>query len=187
MIVAALVLGWVVFVKQEPSVPVKPQVNNNNQNNEDDEVINSNNDSEIDISNWENDNVLLGSFSDILPLKANLENCPDLFPILAVVAAFANGVSHFTGVDHLRHKESDRLAVVAKNLSRMGIKVKTGESEFVICGGTPGAAYVETANDHRISMAFQVAGLAATGVEVDDKDCISKSFPDFDKVIEMFK
>ena len=63
VVVAALVLGWVVFVKQEPSVPVKPQVNNN-QNNEDDEVINDNNDSEIDISDWENGNVLEVSTSD---------------------------------------------------------------------------------------------------------------------------
>ena len=52
VVVAGLVLGWVVFMKQEPSVSVKPPVNNNNQNNEDDEVINDNNDSEIDASNW---------------------------------------------------------------------------------------------------------------------------------------
>lgn len=136
---------------------------------------------------WENQNVIFVSFSDILPLDVNLADCPDLFPMLAVLAAFADGVSHFTGVDHLRHKESDRLAVVAKNLGAMGIKVTSGESEFVINGGAPRAAYVETANDHRISMAFQVAGLVVRGVEVDDMNCVSKSFPEFDKMIGMFK
>lgn len=116
------------------------------------------------------------------PLKgvaADLADMPDLVPTLAVLAAFAAGDTVITGVAHLRHKESDRLAAVAAELNKLGIEARETEDGLVIRGGTPHGAVIHTYNDHRIAMSFAVAGLKAHGMSITDPDCVAKSFPDF--------
>ena len=88
---------------------------------------------------------------------------PDLVPTLAVVAAFAQGETVITGVAHLRHKESDRLAAVATELQKMGIAARETADGLVIPGGTPHGAVIDTYQDHRLAMSFAVAGLKAPG------------------------
>jgi 3-phosphoshikimate 1-carboxyvinyltransferase len=104
---------------------------------------------------------------------------PDLVPTLAVLAAFAQGDTVITGVAHLRHKESDRLAAVAAELAKMGVEVRETADGLVIRGGDPKGAVIHTYNDHRLAMSFAVAGLKAAGVVITDPDCVAKSFPDF--------
>jgi 3-phosphoshikimate 1-carboxyvinyltransferase len=104
---------------------------------------------------------------------------PDLVPTLAVVAAFAQGETVITGVAHLRHKESDRLAAVATELTKMGIKAQETADGLIITGGQPQAAAIDTYQDHRIAMSFAVAGLKTPGIIIKDPDCVAKSFPDF--------
>jgi 3-phosphoshikimate 1-carboxyvinyltransferase len=104
---------------------------------------------------------------------------PDLVPTLAVLAAFAAGDTVITGVAHLRHKESDRLAAVAAELAKMGIEVRETADGLVIRGGAPQGALIHTYNDHRIAMSFAVAGLRIPGVAIEDPDCVAKSFPEF--------
>jgi len=104
---------------------------------------------------------------------------PDLVPTLAVLAAFAQGDTVITGVAHLRHKESDRLAAVAAELQKMGVEARETADGLVIRGGVPRGAVIQTYNDHRIAMSFAVAGLKAPGVAITDPDCVAKSFPDF--------
>jgi 3-phosphoshikimate 1-carboxyvinyltransferase len=107
-------------------------------------------------------------------------HCPDLVPTLAVLALFADGPCRVRGVPHLRFKESDRLAVLAENLNRLG-RAAAVEGDSLRIDGGEGAlrpATIRTASDHRIAMAFAVAGLR-TGLEVDDADCVSKSYPGF--------
>jgi 3-phosphoshikimate 1-carboxyvinyltransferase len=105
----------------------------------------------------------------------------DEIPILAVAATQAYGRSRFTGLGELRHKESDRLAGVAAGLAAMGATVEVLGDDLVVDGpcrlrGAP----VATLGDHRLAMAFTVAGMCAKGeTELDDHTCISVSYPGF--------
>jgi 3-phosphoshikimate 1-carboxyvinyltransferase len=112
-------------------------------------------------------------------VAVNMASMPDLVPTLAVLAAFAQGDTVITGVAHLRHKESDRLAAVATELGKLGIEARETADGLVIRGGTPQGAVIHTYNDHRIAMSFAVAGLKAPGMIISDPDCVAKSFPDF--------
>lgn len=112
-------------------------------------------------------------------VEVNMATMPDLVPTLAVLAAFAAGDTVITGVAHLRHKESDRLAAVAAELARLGIEARETADGLVIRGGAPKGAVVHTYNDHRLAMSFAVAGLKAPGMVITDPDCVAKSFPNF--------
>ena len=105
----------------------------------------------------------------------------DEIPILAVVAAFARGETRIEGLDELRLKESDRLALMAEGLTACGIQAVAEGDTLVIQGGrVPGGATVRTHGDHRIAMAHLVLGLAAEQpVAVEDADMIATSFPTF--------
>lgn len=115
------------------------------------------------------------------PLDADMADCPDLVPALAVVMGRTPGTHRIRGAAHLRIKESDRLRVVAENLGQLGITASETPDGLEIQGrGTfqPGAV-IRTHSDHRIAMAFALAGLVAPDVTVDDPACVAKSFPDF--------
>ena len=115
----------------------------------------------------------------------------DEFPVLFVAAAMASGRTVTTGLDELRVKESDRLAVMAAALTAAGARVTEQEDGLVIDGtggeplpGTTGAAVV-THLDHRIAMSMAVAGLVSrAGVEVDDTRPIATSFPTFEALLD---
>ncbi|HEY9074177.1 MAG TPA: 3-phosphoshikimate 1-carboxyvinyltransferase [Desulfobaccales bacterium] len=112
-------------------------------------------------------------------IEVDMAAMPDLVPTLAVVAAFAPGETVITGVAHLRHKESDRLAAVATELKKMGIAARETADGLIIPGGTPHGAAIDTYQDHRLAMSFAVAGLKVPGVVINDPGCVAKSFPDF--------
>lgn len=114
----------------------------------------------------------------------------DEFPALFVAAALAEGVTTTSGLDELRVKESDRLAVMAAALAAAGARVEEREDGLVITGTggapLPGAASaIATHLDHRIAMSMAVAGLASrAGVEVDDTRPIATSFPTFESMLD---
>ncbi len=105
----------------------------------------------------------------------------DEVPVLAVLAAMANGVSHIRDAGELRVKETDRLKAVADNLSRMGARVKELPDGLEIDGPARlGGARIDSCGDHRIAMAFSVAGLVAVGdTVIHDPSCADISFPGF--------
>lgn len=107
----------------------------------------------------------------------------DEYPILAVAAACAEGVTRLTGLAELRVKESDRLAATAALLRANGVGVEEGEDWLVVhgCGGAPpGGGVVQTHFDHRIAMSALVLGLACRQpVAIDDGTAIATSFPNF--------
>ncbi|MDX1389156.1 MAG: 3-phosphoshikimate 1-carboxyvinyltransferase, partial [Acidobacteriota bacterium] len=107
----------------------------------------------------------------------DMSDAPDVVPTLAVIALFADGECAMRGVAHLRIKESDRLGVLAENLGRLGREAEATEDALVVGppSGVLRAATIATASDHRMAMAFAVAGLRIEGVVVDDADCVSKS------------
>jgi 3-phosphoshikimate 1-carboxyvinyltransferase len=115
----------------------------------------------------------------------------DEFPVLFVAAALASGRTITSGLDELRVKESDRIAVMRTALELAGARVTETEDGLIIDGtggeplaGTPEGAEVSTQLDHRIAMAMAVAGLASrSGVEVDDTRPIATSFPVFEALL----
>ena len=113
----------------------------------------------------------------------------DEFPALFVAASLAEGRTVTSGLDELRVKESDRLAVMAAALTAAGARVEEHEDGLVIHGTggepLPGGGPVATHLDHRIAMSMAVAGLASrNGVEVDDTRPIATSFPQFEELLD---
>ena len=108
----------------------------------------------------------------------------DEIPVLAVAAAAASGASRLRGLAELRHKESDRLVAIAAGLAAIGARVEIEGDDLIVhgAGGAPfpGGATVAAQGDHRIVMAFAVAGLhARQPIEVDDMNSVAASFPGF--------
>ncbi|MBR1635657.1 MAG: 3-phosphoshikimate 1-carboxyvinyltransferase [Lachnospiraceae bacterium] len=105
----------------------------------------------------------------------------DELPVIAVLAAYADGETVIKDAGELRVKESDRIALITDNLKAMGCDITPTEDGMVIRGGRPlHGTNIRTAKDHRIAMAFAVAGLAADGATTfDDADCVNISFPGF--------
>ncbi len=105
---------------------------------------------------------------------------PDAFPALSIVAAFAKGTTTFTGGGQLRHKECDRIRAMAQGLAGLGVQVEERPEGMIVHGGRPHGGKVHAYHDHRIHMAFAVAGLAADGqVDVDGGDSVNVSYPNF--------
>jgi 3-phosphoshikimate 1-carboxyvinyltransferase len=112
----------------------------------------------------------------------DLSQSPDLAPTWAVLGLFAEDPSRLAGVAHLRIKESDRLAVLAANLNALGRGAVAGPDELRIGPPPPAGLYgttIRTDSDHRMAMAFAVAGLRVPGVVIDDAGCVGKSWPGF--------
>ena len=112
------------------------------------------------------------------------KSCPrlvDEVPILAVMAAFANGTTEFRDAAELRVKESDRIAVMANGLRSMGADIDELPDGMIVRGGRPlKGARVEAHHDHRIAMAFAIAGLMADGETIiDGAEWADVSFPGF--------
>lgn len=113
-----------------------------------------------------------------------IANVIDELPILSVFGAFHGGID-IRDARELRVKESDRIALVAANLRRMGVEVIEREDGLSVEGNQRfHAATIDTAGDHRIAMAFSVAALAADGpTEIRDAGCAAVSFPKFFDVL----
>ena len=112
-------------------------------------------------------------------MEFDMASMPDMVPTVAVLAAFREGRTVITNVAHLRLKECDRISAVVTELNRIGIDAKELDDGLVISGGTPRGAEIETYEDHRMAMAFAIAGLVTEGIEITDVTCVNKSFPRF--------
>ena len=135
------------------------------------------------------------------PLRAfnvDASNCPDLFPVISVLAAFCQGTSRIAGLGRLANKESDRAKAILDMLTQMGVEAHRKDDELVVKGYSlvqrllgqssgescqpgllKGGEYTSH-HDHRMVMALKVASLGADGpIIIDDEDCVAKSFPSF--------
>ena len=127
------------------------------------------------------------------PLSAfevDAANCPDLFPIVAVLAAFCEGTSRIAGVGRLANKESDRGKAILEMLTKMGVNAKIAGDKLIVDGHSlarrslthtllRGGSFTSH-HDHRMVMALRVAGIGADSpIEIDDTQCVAKSFPTF--------
>jgi 3-phosphoshikimate 1-carboxyvinyltransferase len=121
-----------------------------------------------------------GSGKPLKPVKVDVKNTPDLVPVIAALACYAEGTSIITGARRLRLKESDRLLTVSEELGKMGADIQITEDSMTIKGAALHGATVDPHNDHRIAMAAAVAALGAEGQTViEHAECIRKSYPQF--------
>lgn len=132
------------------------------------------------------------------PLSAfevDANHCPDLFPIIAVLAAFCEGTSRISGVKRLAHKESNRAEAIVEMLTKMGVEVSVeddmmliegyGLTRRILTGNLLKGGEFTSHHDHRMAMALKVASLGAYApVIIDDEKCTAKSFPGFCSIWE---
>lgn len=140
------------------------------------------------LSQWENNGERTGDLrirgsqlEGISITKKDVPGIIDEIPILAVMATQAEGTTEIRGAAELRVKECDRINAICINLKRMGADITEFDDGFAITGPTPlKSSNIKTFGDHRIAMAFTIAGLAANvAVKLDNPDCVNISFPEF--------
>lgn len=116
------------------------------------------------------------------PLKGieiDMNAISDTAQTLACVAAFAEGPTKISRIGHIRHKETDRIAAVATELRRVGLRVDEEEDAFTVHPGSLSPARIETYDDHRMAMSFALIGLKVPGIEIADPGCTAKTYPRF--------
>ncbi|MCP4670879.1 MAG: 3-phosphoshikimate 1-carboxyvinyltransferase [Desulfobacula sp.] len=121
---------------------------------------------------------------DLKAVEVDMSDIPDVVPTLAVIAAFARGKTIIKNIAHLREKECDRIDAVVSQLNKMNIESEQGDTWLSVKGGRPKGASIETFNDHRIAMAFSIAGLKVQGMKIKNPGCVKKSFPAFWEVFD---
>ena len=127
-----------------------------------------------------NENFIEVCKADLKSFKFDATDCPDLFPPLAVLAAYCNGTSIITGTHRLIAKESNRAETLKEIFGKMGIEILLLKDEMHITGGKIKSAVVSSHHDHRIAMAAAIAGLGASGpIEIENAESINKSYPQF--------
>ncbi|OGO42270.1 MAG: 3-phosphoshikimate 1-carboxyvinyltransferase, partial [Chloroflexi bacterium RBG_16_58_8] len=151
-------------------------------------------------------NSITVSQGELRSIHADLSDCIDLLPTMAVLAALAEGTSEFTGIERARIKESNRLIAMRDGLQKLGITVIEGGDRISIIGmktpkpsedemgeeikeveesegkaeeTAPKDIHIDSFNDHRIAMAFGVLGAAIGGFTIDGAECVAKTFPSF--------
>ncbi|MBN1643953.1 MAG: 3-phosphoshikimate 1-carboxyvinyltransferase [Dehalococcoidales bacterium] len=122
--------------------------------------------------------------SKLKAIKADLNDCIDLLPTMAVLASVAEGTSEFTGIERARIKESDRVTAVRAELEKMGVHVTEEPTLLTIKGTKPKGARIDSYNDHRIAMAFGLLGSVVGGIIIEQAECVAKTYPDFWEVFK---
>ncbi|MCS6788914.1 MAG: 3-phosphoshikimate 1-carboxyvinyltransferase, partial [Aigarchaeota archaeon] len=105
---------------------------------------------------------------------------PDLLPVVALLGLFAEGRTVIRGVKHARYKESDRVAVLARELEKAGATVSEFEDGLSVAGGTVNDAVLDPRDDHRLFMAFAVLSAATHGkIKTLGVESVDVSYPEF--------
>jgi 3-phosphoshikimate 1-carboxyvinyltransferase len=125
------------------------------------------------------DTTVVAPVDGLAPVDIDLSGSPDGSLAVAVAALFADGQSRLRGLGSLRHKESDRLAALAAEITRLGAGARIQNDDLHIAPGVLHSARVHTYGDHRIAMSFAVAGLRVPGVEIDHPEVVAKTWPAF--------
>jgi len=133
-----------------------------------------------------NDKVIINGPHKLKGIDVDVKNIPDLVPTIAVLGCFAEGKTTIYNGEHVRLKECDRLNACAKELTKMGAKITEKPDGLVIEGvGKLKGAELETYHDHRLVMAFTIAGMMAEGKTIiKGEDAVKISFPNFVEVMK---
>jgi 3-phosphoshikimate 1-carboxyvinyltransferase len=123
-------------------------------------------------------------------IDADFNHIPDAAMTIATLAILADGPTTIRNVGNWRVKETDRMAAMQAELTKLGATVEVNGDDITITpppGGKITPASIDTYDDHRMAMAFSVIGLAQPGVTINDPDCVNKTFPDFFKYLEYLR
>lgn len=120
------------------------------------------------------------------PVDLDLHEASELTPVVAAIAAFADGTSYLRGVAHIRGHETDRLAALATELNRLGGRVEETEDGLIIRPAPLHGGLFHTYADHRMAMAAAVIGAAVPGVVIQDVATTGKTLPDFARLWSAF-
>lgn len=127
---------------------------------------------------WAVDRVIVRG-GELGGIQVDMNAISDTVQTLAVVALFASGPTTITGVAHIRHKETDRIGDLARELRKLGADVEELPDGLRITPRELRSAKIETYNDHRMAMSFALAGLRVSGVVIKDPGCTRKTYPNF--------
>jgi len=124
--------------------------------------------------------------SELTGAEIDMNATPDALPAMAVTAAFARGRTVLGNVPQARYKETDRIACMAAELGKMGVRVEELQDGLVVCGGRPRAAILDGRYDHRIVMALALAAMGASGGEstIETAEATAVTFPGFAELME---
>lgn len=128
--------------------------------------------------------------SHLRGLSKDLNHIPDAAMTIATLAVLAEGPTTIRNVGNWRVKETDRMAAMQTEVTKLGATVTVNGDDITITpppGGKITPAAIDTYDDHRMAMAFSVIGLAQPGVTINDPDCVNKTFPDFFKYLQYLR
>ncbi len=117
-------------------------------------------------------------------ITVDMSGCSDQTMTVACLAVFANTKTTITGISHIRFQESNRIAAICNELTKMGIQCEEFEDGITIYPGIPQPSLVHTYDDHRMAMAFSLIGLKSEGIVIDNPKCCSKTFENYFEVLE---
>ncbi|MBX6341632.1 MAG: 3-phosphoshikimate 1-carboxyvinyltransferase, partial [Thermomicrobiaceae bacterium] len=117
-------------------------------------------------------------------VDVDMNGISDTVQTLAAIAPLADGAVTIRDVAHIRHKETDRIAAVATELRRLGVRVDERADGLTVHPGPIRSGTVETYDDHRMAMSFAVLGCAVPGVTIADPGCVAKTFPEFFETLD---
>lgn len=117
-------------------------------------------------------------------IEADMDLMPDTAQTLAVIGAVAEGAVKITGLSSLRIKETDRIEALHIELARLGVRSETAADSITVFPGPIGPAEIRTYDDHRMAMSFAVLGARFSGIEICEPKVVTKSFPEFWKLMQ---
>lgn len=137
-----------------------------------------------DGDNW----IEVAGVESLRGINVDMRDIPDTAQTLAAIAPFASSPTRIRGIASARVKETDRVSATCAELKCLGVQVEEYEDGMTIypCQ-TFKPATIQTYNDHRMAMAFSLMGLRIDGVTIENPTCVSKTFPDYFKVLDMLR
>ena len=127
---------------------------------------------------WQPDGITVSGFAQH-GIDIDMNAISDTAQTLAAVAVFADSPTTIRNVEHMRHKETDRVSAVVAELTRAGIKAEEMQDGLKVFPGTPQPAAIETYDDHRMAMSFSLLGLRVPGIDILDPGCTAKTYPNY--------
>jgi 3-phosphoshikimate 1-carboxyvinyltransferase len=115
----------------------------------------------------------------LVGIDVDMNGISDTVQTLAAVAVFAEGPTRVRGVGHIRHKETDRIGDLARELRKLGSDIQEHEDGLTITPRSLQSAEIETYNDHRMAMSLALVGLKTPGIVILEPGCVQKTYPDF--------
>jgi 3-phosphoshikimate 1-carboxyvinyltransferase len=120
-------------------------------------------------------------------IEVDMNGISDTMITLAAIAPFASSPTTIKNVAHTRAQETDRIAAVARELTRLGAEVEERPDGLKITPGPVGPGTVHTYDDHRIAMAFSLLGLVVPGIRIQNPSCVTKTLPDYFQRLEALR